>query len=151
MKPTEPSFSNGQKMAALSLTALQIQDISCTSMQFEVQYSFWLVRVGQLKFEFTAKFRRFHFFLSTLPFPPVEVVVALTYDFIVTMDSAETYPLAAFDTLLSRNVPHILENIFFSMDYNSFKTCMKVNKTWRELLTTAPYQKILEKLLTEKT
>ena len=31
------SFSNGQKMAALSLTALQIRDISCTSMQLEAE------------------------------------------------------------------------------------------------------------------
>ena len=66
------------------------------------------------------------------------------------MDSAGTCPLTAFDTLLNRNVPHILENIFSSLDYNSFKTCMKVNKTWREVLTTAPYQKILDKLLNEK-
>ena len=57
---------------------------------------------------------------------------------------------STFDALLSRNVPHILENIFFSLDYKSFKTCMQVNKTWRELLSTASYQKRLYEILIEK-
>ena len=46
-----------------------------------------------------------------------------------------------FDKLFTRNVPHILENIFFSLDYESFKTCMEVNKGWHELLTSRFYNK----------
>ena len=45
----------------------------------------------------------------------------------------------SFDTLLSKNVPHILENIFFSLDYESFKTCHKVSTTWNELLTSLSF------------
>ena len=67
------------------------------------------------------------------------------------MELGESCDPSAFDTLFERNVPHILENIFFSLDYKSFKTCMVVNKTWRELLTTARYQKELKEMLIEKT
>ena len=52
--------------------------------------------------------------------------------------------------LYERSVPHILEKIFFSLDYKSFKNCMDANKRWRELLTTVPYQNKLEKLRIEK-
>ena len=39
------------------------------------------------------------------------------------------------------NIPHIIENIFFQLDYKSFKTCWKVNKKWKELLTSEPFKK----------
>ena len=58
--------------------------------------------------------------------------------------------LNVFGALSMKSVPHVLENIFFSLDYKSFKTCMKVNKTWRKLLSTASYQRRLEELLIEK-
>ena len=45
-----------------------------------------------------------------------------------------------FATLLSKNVPHILENIFFSLDYESYKNCIEVNYGWRELLTSRSYK-----------
>ena len=45
-----------------------------------------------------------------------------------------------FDILLSKNVPHILENIFFALDYESYKTRLEVNSTWRELLTSERYR-----------
>ena len=57
---------------------------------------------------------------------------------------------SAFDTFFTRNVPHILENIFFSLDYKSFKTCMRVNTAWRTLFSTARYQRKLEEKLREK-
>ena len=41
-----------------------------------------------------------------------------------------------FEKLFTRNVPHILEKIFFSLDYASFKKCMEVAPVWRELLTS---------------
>ena len=46
-----------------------------------------------------------------------------------------------FDRLFTRNVPHILEGIFFSLDYPSFRTCLRVSRTWYELLTTDRLQK----------
>ena len=46
----------------------------------------------------------------------------------------------AFDTLLTKSVPHILEKIFFSLDYKSFKTCLKVSNSWNELLTSESFK-----------
>ena len=66
------------------------------------------------------------------------------------MKSREIRGSGNFDKLFLRNVPHIMEKIFFSSDYMSFKTCMRVNKTWRYLLITARYQKELPRLLNEK-
>ena len=66
------------------------------------------------------------------------------------MEVVKTSPEGSFNTLLTRNVPHLLENIFFSLDYKSFKACMEVNKTWRALLSTPSYQEEMEKMLREK-
>merc|ERR1712154_732796 len=41
--------------------------------------------------------------------------------------------------LFTRSVPHILEKIFFSLDYESFVRCSEVNRTWNGLLTSEPY------------
>ena len=47
----------------------------------------------------------------------------------------------AFDTLFAKSVPHILEKIFFSLDYASFKNCLEVNnRAWNELLATKQYR-----------
>ena len=40
------------------------------------------------------------------------------------------------DILFSKNVPHILEKIFLSLDYESFKSCLRVSNAWREQLTS---------------
>ena len=48
--------------------------------------------------------------------------------------------MAGFDALLKKNVPHILEKIFFNLDYKSFLTCRKVSKKWRDLLTSKSFQ-----------
>ena len=45
-----------------------------------------------------------------------------------------------FDQLFTVNVPDILENIFFSLDYESFKSCLEVCTAWNELLTSESYQ-----------
>ena len=45
----------------------------------------------------------------------------------------------AFDTLFTKNVDHILEKIFLSLDYKSFKTCLQVSTKWKELLTSGSY------------
>ena len=39
-----------------------------------------------------------------------------------------------FDLLLKRNVQHIWEKIFLSLDYATFKNCLKVSKEWNEVL-----------------
>ena len=49
-------------------------------------------------------------------------------------------PCGNFDILFSRNVPHILDIIFFSLDYKSFKTCMKVCIAWNDLLKSEVYK-----------
>ena len=42
-------------------------------------------------------------------------------------------PSADFDRLLlSKNVPHIHEGIFFSLDYESFVACRKVSGKWSQ-------------------
>ena len=38
-----------------------------------------------------------------------------------------TMCVSKFDKLLTRNVPHILEKIFLSLDYNTFKKCQEVS------------------------
>ena len=45
-----------------------------------------------------------------------------------------------FELLMSGNFPHILENIFLSLDYESFKTCRRVCKTWAEVLGSEPFK-----------
>ena len=52
---------------------------------------------------------------------------------------------SGFDTLFtSVNVPHILEKIFFSLDYESLKACHQVNGAWRQLLSSDKYQSMLK-------
>ena len=38
------------------------------------------------------------------------------------------------------NVPHVLEMIFFSLDYKSYANCKKVGNMWRELLAFKSFQ-----------
>ena len=65
-----------------------------------------------------------------------------------TVEEQKTCVPSPFDALLYyRNVPHILEKIFFNLDYESFKTCMEVCQTWKKLLSSAPYQEKLLELL----
>ena len=53
---------------------------------------------------------------------------------------AESTNWGHFDQLFAKNVPHILENIFLSLDYESFKNCLRVNRTWNGLLTSETFQ-----------
>ena len=41
-----------------------------------------------------------------------------------------------FCTLFTKSVPHILEKIFFSLDYGSYKQSLDVSYAWRVLLTS---------------
>ena len=59
--------------------------------------------------------------------------------------SEVTEQTCAFDKLLKRNVPHILETIFFSLDYNSLRACSEVCKMWKDLMASESYQdKVVE-------
>ena len=61
---------------------------------------------------------------------------------VVTMDTnSEKEGYCAFDTLFTNNVPHLLERIFLSLDYTSFKTCLKVKSDWNGLLTSESFQR----------
>ena len=46
-----------------------------------------------------------------------------------------------FLKLFAKNVPHIPEQIFFSLDYDTFNTCVKVCTTWHMLIKSPRYQK----------
>lgn len=46
-----------------------------------------------------------------------------------------------FNVLLPKNVPHILERIFLSLDYETLKTCFKVSKRWHGFLSSEAFQK----------
>ena len=48
----------------------------------------------------------------------------------------------AFDKLFTRNVPHILEKIFFSLDFDSFNACHEVSTSWYDLLSSESFKKI---------
>ena len=50
-------------------------------------------------------------------------------------------PACEFDKLLTLRVPHVHEKIFFSMDYDSFKNCLEVSKSWNDLLTSESFLK----------
>ena len=49
--------------------------------------------------------------------------------------------LCNFDILFENYVPHILEKIFLSLDYQSYVRCMTVSSTWKNLLTSESYQR----------
>ena len=44
-----------------------------------------------------------------------------------------------FDRLFEHSVPHILERIFFFLDYESFKECHNVCMVWKRLLSSQTY------------
>ena len=48
---------------------------------------------------------------------------------------------SGFDILFKKDVPHILEDIFLSLDYSSFKSCLMVNKTWNQFLTSDSFKR----------
>ena len=58
------------------------------------------------------------------------------------MDTSDTKDTCAFDMLFTKSVPHILGKIFFSLDYKSFKTCMKVSNSWNGMLNSESFKGI---------
>lgn len=55
-------------------------------------------------------------------------------------DIQENTESGEFDKLFTEARPHILEKIGLSLDYETFKNCLKVNKAWRGVLTSKVYQ-----------
>ena len=49
--------------------------------------------------------------------------------------------LGEFDDLFTKPRPHILEKICLSLDYNTFKNCVVINKAWKTILAAASFQK----------
>ena len=66
------------------------------------------------------------------------------------MDGEKTVGQCAIKMLFTINVPHVLEKIFFSLDYDSFQSCLRVNNTWKEMLLSEAFQKKYHKLMIEK-
>ena len=64
--------------------------------------------------------------------------------------NCETMGHCAFNILFTKSVPHILEKIFLSLDYESFKNCMEVSKTWRSLLASERIQLMGESMFFEE-
>ena len=50
-----------------------------------------------------------------------------------------------FDTIFKRNVPHILEKIFFYLDFESYLKCIEVKNTWKNMLLSDSFQKRAKK------
>ena len=44
------------------------------------------------------------------------------------------------DGLFTKNVPHVLEKIFFFLDYESYKTCLEVSNAWNDLLSSESFR-----------
>ena len=63
---------------------------------------------------------------------------------LITMETTNNMEKSAFDMLFTRNVPHIHAKIFLSMDYDSFKSCLMVSKTWNQLLTSESLKKMVK-------
>ena len=45
-----------------------------------------------------------------------------------------------FDAIFGKNLPHVLEKIFLSLDYESLKACFEVSYTWKKSLTSESFQ-----------
>ena len=55
------------------------------------------------------------------------------------MAKDEPASACTFDLLFYRNFPHILEMIFLSLDYESYKNCAEVSNEWKALLSSERY------------
>ena len=57
------------------------------------------------------------------------------------MAGEESVQRGGFETLFRGNFPHILEQIFFSLDCDSFKNCRLVCKEWNRLFKSKSFEK----------
>ena len=58
------------------------------------------------------------------------------------MEPVDISEIFQVDKLISASVPHILEKIFFSLDFGSFNTCLAVSPAWNELLSSECFLKL---------
>ena len=63
------------------------------------------------------------------------------FEEVVTMETGNAMSQSAFGMFFTKNVPHIFEEIFFQLDYESFKNCLDVSQKWRELLTSESFKR----------
>ena len=54
-------------------------------------------------------------------------------------DLDEICNASGFDLLLKRNLPHIWEKIFLSLDYASFRNCLGVSHEWNSVLESESF------------
>ena len=66
-----------------------------------------------------------------------------------SMASKEASAPCAFDKLFAKNVPHIMDKIFFSLDFVSFKVSSEVSKSWNTLLKSESIQRKAKLIYTE--
>ena len=66
------------------------------------------------------------------------------------MEEGKDMSHCAFNKFFKTNVPHILEKIFMYLDYEAFKSCIQVNKTWNDLLKSESMQKKAKSMLFEE-
>ena len=66
------------------------------------------------------------------------------------MASEEAESQSPFHLLFNKNIPHIFEEIFFNLDYDSLVACQKVSKAWSGLLSSESFKKRAKDLLIEK-
>ena len=66
------------------------------------------------------------------------------------MDEENTKPPCEFDRLFTKSVPHILEKIFFSLDYDSLMSSRLVCKAWNELHSAELYRQQALNMFQEK-
>ena len=55
------------------------------------------------------------------------------------MEGQKSLGPCKLDILFQKSVPHILERIFFSLDFETFSTCVEVSNPWKELLRSDSY------------
>ena len=61
---------------------------------------------------------------------------------VVKTETNQTMDPCAFDKLFTKSVPHILEKIFFSLDYHSFKISKEVSNTWKKVLASEAFKRM---------
>ena len=70
------------------------------------------------------------------------VNLSLLSSVLISFKSKAAMGSCAFDKLFEKSVPHVLEKIFLSLDYESYKTCLEVSHIWKELLISESYRKV---------
>ena len=66
-------------------------------------------------------------------------------------ENAQEEQVTGFNLLLKRNVQHIWEQIFLSLDYQSLRNCLKVSRAWNEVFHLESFRaKMVTKFSTQR-